>query len=238
MLLTLLLFVALLSVGLGAAIERIDFQIRRDREEELIHRGVEYSRAIRRFVKKFGRYPTAVEELENTNNMHFLRKRYKDPINGQDFKIIYALTPAAPTAPAKAPAASLVRVHKTPRPGEQNSVVVTDGADSTDPSAQDPAADGQAGADGQPEAADASSTSDPANPEQKPENASDSTERVFGGPPMLGVASRSKKKSIREFNKKDHYDQWQFVYDPTTDRGGLMVAPSQPALNNSVQAAK
>src|SRR5437667_12888246 len=30
-----------------------------------------------------------VEELENTNNMRFLRKRYKDPVTGQDFKVLH-----------------------------------------------------------------------------------------------------------------------------------------------------
>src|SRR5438067_13335061 len=89
MLLTLMLFVTLLAVGSLAWIDRIDFQIKRDREEELIHRGVQYSRAIRRYVKKFGRYPTRIEELENTNNVRFLRRKYKDPVTGQDFKILH-----------------------------------------------------------------------------------------------------------------------------------------------------
>src|SRR5437667_10451173 len=85
-LLALLLFVALLSIGIFTTIQSIDFQIKRDREQELIHRGVQYSRAVRRYFKKFGRYPTRIEELENTNNLRFLRKRYKDPITGKDFK--------------------------------------------------------------------------------------------------------------------------------------------------------
>src|SRR5712692_12049179 len=85
-LLTLMLFVALLAITAVAVAPSIAFQIRRDREEELIHRGVQYSRAIRRYVKKFERYPMRIEELENTNNIRFLRKRFKDPITGRDFK--------------------------------------------------------------------------------------------------------------------------------------------------------
>ena len=57
----------------------------------------------------------------------------------------------------------------------------------------------------------------------------------FGGLPIVGVASTSKNKSIREFNKKDHYNQWQFIYDPSTDRGGLLTTPNQPPLQNAVQ---
>src|SRR5208282_935037 len=56
-------------------------QVRRDREEELMHRGNGYMRAIQHFYKKLGRYPTKIEDLENTNNIRFLRKRYTDPMN-------------------------------------------------------------------------------------------------------------------------------------------------------------
>jgi len=59
--------------------------------------------------------------------------------------------------------------------------------------------------------------------------------QVFGGGAIIGVASVSKDKTIREFNKKDHYNQWQFIYDPTTDRGGLLMTPNQPPLQGAVQ---
>src|SRR6266581_7320812 len=88
-LLMLMLFVALLALAAGALAPTITFQVRRDREEEMIHRGVQYSRAIRRYVKKTGRYPARLEELENTNNIRFLRKRYKDPITTKDFKLLH-----------------------------------------------------------------------------------------------------------------------------------------------------
>src|SRR5215469_8340219 len=95
-LLVLLLFVAVLSISFLAVVRKLEFQVKRDREEETIHRGVQYSRAVRRYFKKFGRYPTRIEELENTNNMRFLRKRYKDPMNRdpktgeeRDYKILH-----------------------------------------------------------------------------------------------------------------------------------------------------
>src|SRR6476620_9876961 len=88
-LLTLLLAVTLLIIGMAIVLPEITFQVKRDREEEMIHRGVQYSRAIRRYVKKFGRYPTRIEDLENTNNIRFLRRRYKDPITGKDFKLLH-----------------------------------------------------------------------------------------------------------------------------------------------------
>ena len=72
-LLTLMLFFTLLAITAVAIAPDVIFQLRRDREEELIHRGVQYSRATRRYFKKFGRYPTRIEDLENTNNIRFLR---------------------------------------------------------------------------------------------------------------------------------------------------------------------
>src|ERR1700730_10270148 len=88
-LLSLMLFFALLAIAALAIAPSITFQVQRDREEEMIHRGVQYSRAVRRYFKKFGRYPTRIEDLENTNNLRFLRKRYKDPITRQDFKLLH-----------------------------------------------------------------------------------------------------------------------------------------------------
>src|SRR5215471_17820256 len=88
-LLVLLLSLALMIIVAAAVAPTISFDIKRDREEEMIHRGVQYSRAIRGYYKKFGRYPVKLEDLESANNLRFLRKRYKDPITGQDFKLLH-----------------------------------------------------------------------------------------------------------------------------------------------------
>jgi hypothetical protein len=54
--------------------------------------------------------------------------------------------------------------------------------------------------------------------------------QVFGGGPIVGVVSGSKKEGYREFNHKKKYSEWQFIYDPGTDRGGLLMTPNQPPL--------
>ena len=96
MLITLMLVLALVSIGLLAVIPDIRQQIKRDREEEMRHRGTSYMRAIQHFYKKFQRYPSRPEELENTNNLRFIRKLYKDPMNRdpatgkeRDFKFLH-----------------------------------------------------------------------------------------------------------------------------------------------------
>jgi len=84
-------------------------QAKRDREEEMIHRGTEYARAIKKYYKKFGRYPANLEQLDNTNQIRFLRQRYKDPLtkNGKWKLLNYGdiqtlLNPNAPGTPAAA----------------------------------------------------------------------------------------------------------------------------------------
>lgn len=213
-LLILMLFVAILTITAAVVAPEIVFQVRRDREEEMIHRGVQYSRAIRRYVKKFGRYPTRLEELENTNNIRFLRKRYKDPITNKDFRMLHIgevqLMPGSGIAGAVslgAPAGANPQNLNTPNPAT--------GAKPEDPN--------QPGTDTNTTGGDA-----------KADGGGDKLSgQVFGGGPIVGVASTSKAESIREFNNKDHYNQWQFIYDPSTDRGGLLNTPSQPPLQGA-----
>src|SRR5947209_12470171 len=76
--------VALILIALTAALPAIGTQIKRDREDELIHRGHQYVRAIQLYYRKFGRYPASIDELKSTNNLRFLRREYADPITGKD----------------------------------------------------------------------------------------------------------------------------------------------------------
>jgi hypothetical protein len=49
------------------------------------------------------------------------------------------------------------------------------------------------------------------------------------------VVSTNKSQTIREFNHKKKYNEWQFIYDPGTDRGGLLMTPNQPPLQTFQQ---
>ena len=215
-LLVLLVFVALLSLSFLTLVQRIDFEIRRDREEELIHRGVQYSRAVRSFINQFHRYPNSMEELENTNNLRFLRKRYKDPITGKDFRILH-LTDMPNFIKTPGPQSSRVQHSALPTA----TGTTTNGAADSQGSSQDD----QNGSN-----VSAPSPSSSVSPEPKPVDVT----RVAAGI-VVGVASASRKKTIRVFNKKDHYDQWLFIYDPSTDHGGILTTPSQPPLPAAIQ---
>ncbi len=275
-LLMLMLFVALLAIAAGALAPTIAFQVRRDREEEMVHRGVQYSRAIRRYVKKTGRYPARLEDLENTNNVRFLRKRYKDPITGEDFKLLHVgevqLTGVAGIAGAAALGGGTIPGASSLGGGSLNSAslsasnagtlnagvtsasspgaaagMLLGGAPSQAAGAASPATTAGTAADNSGEDATRTNTgsSDPSSNQSKmgqpKTDQSDSgqssastdklSSQVFGGGPIVGVASTSKAASIREFNHKSHYNQWQFIYDPSMDRGGLITTPAQPALS-------
>ncbi len=80
MLLAVLFLMAMMVITAMAIAPAFVQQAKRDREEEMIHRGTEYERAIKKYYKKFGRYPANLEQLENTNQLRFLRRRFKDPL--------------------------------------------------------------------------------------------------------------------------------------------------------------
>ena len=239
MLLALLLVVALLSIGVMTEIERIDFQIKRDREEELVHRGVQYSRAVKKFYRKFGRYPTKIEDLESTNTIRFLRKRYKDPITGKPFKMLHLtdVQMAFGNNGPGVPASQLVGNSEDPgSPGAlSNNGPVASGAGPTAIVGQNPPADAPSDATQADQAVVGAGTPPPPQPLSQ-QAGPNGAPQVFGGTGIVGVASVSKDKTIREYNKKNHYNQWQFIYDPTMDRGGLLMTPSQPPLLGATNA--
>jgi hypothetical protein len=82
---------AIVGIMLYLELPRASFEAERAREEVLIRRGEEYKHAIKLFYRRFQRYPPSIDALENTNNIRFLRQRYKDPMTGKDeWRLIHA----------------------------------------------------------------------------------------------------------------------------------------------------
>ncbi len=82
---------AIVAITLYSEVPRVAFEAQRDKEQLLVDRGQQYSRAIALFVHKFQRFPATMDELENTNGQRFLRKRYTDPMTGKaDWRILHA----------------------------------------------------------------------------------------------------------------------------------------------------
>ena len=67
------------------------FEAQRQKEQLLIDRGGEYAHAVKLFVRKLGTYPASMEALEQTNQIRFLRHRFKDPFTGkEDWRVLHA----------------------------------------------------------------------------------------------------------------------------------------------------
>src|ERR1700676_3474210 len=86
--LTALLVVGTMSIGL-----RILTEGKREKEQEMIWRGKQYTRGIKLYYRKLGRFPNSLDDLTKPKigNIHFMRQAYKDPMNKEDgsWRLIY-----------------------------------------------------------------------------------------------------------------------------------------------------
>ncbi len=83
-LLIVFLLAAAVALMLYQQMPRVAFESEREKEQLLQDRGKEYVRGIQLYYTAFKKYPTKLEDLENTNNKRFLRRRYIDPMTGKD----------------------------------------------------------------------------------------------------------------------------------------------------------
>jgi type II secretory pathway pseudopilin PulG len=244
-LLALMLALTLLLIAMAIEAPRIAQQIKREREEELVHRGKDYAMAVKRFVHKSGgRYPTSIDQLENTNRIRFLRKRYKDPMTGEaNWKMVHAgeaeikmptpnpgLNPSGNPGlnPSGNPGLSGSGIpglngSGTPRgpgggPPVPNTTAPVLGGGQLGQVNPQPGGTGQLGS---------LTTTNIGNGQ------------AIGGGQIIGVASVSKGKSIKEFNDQDEYDGWYFVYDLRLEQAGgsgVTIASPRVGGNSAVPA--
>lgn len=83
-LLIVFLMAASIALMLYQQMPRVAFESERDKEQLLVDRGEQFKRAIQLYVITNKRYPARLEDLENTNDKRFLRKRYIDPFTGKN----------------------------------------------------------------------------------------------------------------------------------------------------------
>lgn len=269
LLLAIMLMMALMIIVATTAAPRVVQQIKRDREEEMIHRGTEYARAIKRFYKKNGRYPASLDELDK-GEIRYLRRRYEDPLTKEGkWKLLkYAdiqmllngvagstgalgreggtVTPGGaivPGVPSPTPGAfSLPQQRQNAQsPGPIASVFPTNSAQGYDPEAAPANTPGTDASQGDSQQLSTSSQqSVPANnPSGNVSNNQQSGTAVgqngsggnqtFGGGAIVGVASVNKDPTIRTYNKKKTYNEWQFIYNPMVDQANVLLrGPYQP----------
>jgi type II secretory pathway pseudopilin PulG len=255
MLLVLMLAVAVLTITMLGVARNYRRSIVRDREVEMMHRGDQYSRAIKRYYKKNGTYPNSIEQLEKTNNIRYLRKRYMDPMSPDGaWKLVHA-TDIKLTSGGLAGEAASTGAPQNPNPSNAGDL----SAAGTAAAAQNPAssntgtstggtggaggtsASGTGSTDASATAATGTTTAATGNPAQGTvlggnvsssagTNNAASSGQVLGGGAVLGVVSKSKAEGIHSFGDKTKYNEWFFIYDPSQDKGQMLIGPYNPNM--------
>ncbi|HUZ47738.1 MAG TPA: hypothetical protein VMW54_13965 [Terriglobia bacterium] len=216
-LLIVMMMATILLISLTAALPNVYVEGQREKEAELIFRGEQYARAIMLFHKQFNRYPNSIKELLHTNNMSFLRHAYRDPMTkGGKWRFIHA------TANGIILDSKLLGL-----PGQQkntssgiaanaNTSTLGGGTQGMAPGQNTQGSNGFSLSSGQQTGSSAGQSA----------QGNESTS-IFGdknkliGAYIVGVASTSKKASIKVFENRTHYDDWEFL--------GVPGAPGGPA---------
>lgn len=98
----LLVAMTVMAVLIAAALPIVSTEAQRDKEEELIFRGLQYAEGIRNFKRRYGRYPNSLKEMYQTRP-RTLRKLWKDPITDSDDWGLVTVTTGAPATGSTLP---------------------------------------------------------------------------------------------------------------------------------------
>ena len=217
--LTAVVLIGTMSVGL-----RVLTEGRRQKEEEMIWRGKQYTRGIKLYYRKFGRFPTSMDNLTKpqTGNIRFMRQAYKDPMNKEDgsWRLIYvgpagqligslkpptslqmppAGQPAAGTSPSAGFGAGASSGIGIPSPGAPAGSASATGAAAAGSGASGTSASGATGTDSQ-------------------NVPTGDTPTIVGGN-IIGVGSKINQASVMVYEKASNYRLFEFIWDPSKDMG-------------------
>lgn len=186
----LLVTLSVMTVIMTVALPVLSTMAQRERETELVFRGQQYARAVSLFQKKYGNaLPPNVDVLIEQK---FLRKKYKDPITGDDFQVV------GPGSPELA-----LAMNAAPQTGQQQGR----GANQQGQGQRQ----GQGSAFGQTQSSFGQAQA-PSGMNQSGGLGSGRSANSGGAPGgVLGVVSKSPKTSIRLYNGHDKYNEWVFT---------------------------
>ncbi|MCA1583740.1 MAG: hypothetical protein LC791_02850 [Acidobacteria bacterium] len=92
----LLVGMTMMAILMGAALPSWTHMAQREKEEEYLFRARQYARAIRTYQDKMQVANVPAPSVDFLIEQRFLRKRYKDPLSGEDFALIQAPVAAPP----------------------------------------------------------------------------------------------------------------------------------------------
>lgn len=224
-----IIMLAVMMILLVSAVPKVRKDIQRDQEVETMHRGQQYIRAVQLYYRKFQHYPPNVDALEDTNMMRFLRKRYPDPLTGQDdWTPVLLGQNRAPLSmgyfgqPLSMGSAVLTGLAATGGKGILGASPIGGGS-------------GFQSAFGPPDQGTSGTGDSSGNNTGSTGSGLLNAGPVLGGAGIIGFSPALDKDSILVYKTKAHYTEWEFVYDPMTDRGrgGMPFSPPpQPPTNS------
>ena len=231
-----LFLVTLMLIATISVAPNILTQGRREKETEMIWRGKQYTRAIKLYYRKTGKFPTSMEDLTKPKlgSLRFMRQAYKDPMNKKDgeWRLIYVGS-----------SGQLIGSLKPPQTLQLSGLAGAGGALPGTPAAQLGAQSaGQTAGQTFGQAvgqifgnSGAAAQSAPSNSANQPNTAgnTNSTETdtsdasseallasdpttVMGGN-IIGVGSTVNQRSIIVYEKAKNYKQFEFIWDPSKD---------------------
>lgn len=87
-----LFMMLIVAAGTIVLLQNLTTEGRRIKEQQTVWRGEQYKRAIRLYYRKTGHFPQNIDDLiKGVPGVHFLREKYKDPMNTADgsWRFIY-----------------------------------------------------------------------------------------------------------------------------------------------------
>ena len=237
-LLLVVFLLALLVVGTMSISLRVLTQGQREKEQEMIWRGKQYTRGIKLYYRKLGRFPNSMDDLvkPKVGNLRFMRQAYKDPMNKEDgsWRLIYV-----------GPAGNLIGSLKPPQGGIQMPVAGGQAGGATGStfgsfgSQPTPVPAGGIGAPGAAPAAPGTgtlgtgATGTGAQGTDATGTGTDSqavptanTPVVMGGN-IIGIGSKINHPSVIVYETAHNYRLYEFIWDPSKDVG-VGAAPGTP----------
>ena len=185
----LLVAIAVMAIAMNAALPAWTTAARREKEAELVFRGEQYARAIGAYQRRNGGFPATIDVLVEQK---FLRKKWKDPITGEDFAIV--------TPGSALPAASSVSL-----PG------LTLGARSGGGSTSAPRGTG-AGPTTTGSTLGGRPTTTTSTSAGRTGGSPGSTSLTGGATQgVMAVHSKSREKAFRVYNGLEYYNEWIFM---------------------------
>jgi len=177
---------AIMLILLTMAVPSWRYVMKDMREEELLFRGMQIADAVGRYQQKNGNAPPP--SMEVLVKGKYLRKNYKEPF-AKDGKWRFI------------------------RPGEPLGVPTIPGAvGNQPPGANRPPGNQPFGSNPNQPGAPGSSPAPSPSVSPEPTAALGPSGEPLGG--FIGVMSKSKEKSLRLFNGRDRYSEWQFLPSP------------------------